>query len=341
MKNWNADDGKENAPRRVLDLLDAIEGELSRDQWRRTKVLSIFIDDADHSCEVELELAPYVVLLVYYGPDHDDWDDGWDHDTETLDVVGAAGLVAGWVDYYTEMSLAKLADRMVTTQRRLQILSERWSSQGNPVEFVDLKIVRARSFLCHQFIPVIARYRALDDHLNMAIREVQADSLNEILDTYAFDALSPERAEAARTLAGLGAHGWIDKLAINAIRLEHDVADFLKSGKLYRAHHFAPPQLIVFDGHVRASGWDEGSRNFSWRYDTVKVMEKSLPEAILHSLRGQPITDVIEHPILTPELTITRAWVEREYDWQNLMIEFKQPRFLFNRSTGRVWAEDS
>ncbi len=341
MKIWNREDGTENASRTVLEVLNAIRRKLPHDQRQRTKVLSISVDDAWHSCEIELELTPCVVLLVHYGPDHDDQDDDWDVDVEALDVDGAASIVATWVAYYTGMNLDKLADRVVTAQRRLQIISEGWSARGIPVELVDLKIVRARSFWCHQFIPVIARYRTLDDHLDMAIFEVEADSLNEILDEYGSKQISTERAQAKRTLDAIGAHGWIDKLALNAIRLDHDVSEFLQSGGLYRAHHFAPPQLVVLDGHVRASGCDENARHFSWHHDTVKIMERSLPETILHSLPGRPITDVVEHPILTPNLSITRAWVEREYGEQNLMIEFKQPRFLFNRNTGRFWADVS
>ena len=175
MKIWNRRDGEKNPSKTVVELLDAIERKLPTEQRQRTRVLSISIDEAWHSCEVEVELTPCVVLLVYYGPDPDDGEDDWDHDVEDLDVVSAANLIAFWIGYYTDMNFNKLAKRIVTAQRRLEIISHRWSAGGTPVEFDNLKIVRARSWTVEQSIPVRVRYRSLNHHLEMANFEVEAD----------------------------------------------------------------------------------------------------------------------------------------------------------------------
>ena len=101
------------------------------------------------------------------------------------------------------------------------------------------------------------------------------------------------------------------------------------------------PQLTALDGHIRTCGRDENNKNFSWRYNKMIIRDKTLPATILQSLPGRPITAVFEHPILSSDLIITRAWVEHDDGEYNLMIEFEQPRFLFNRDTCRVWPEES
>ncbi|MEQ5786269.1 hypothetical protein J3454_00015 [Erythrobacter sp. NFXS35] len=356
MTVWHSKDGRHSASQSALTVLDAIERKQCSIEGRQPKVLSIAIDEEQLSCDVELELVPCVVLLVRFSTEEvgyeeeeeededeeeDDEDkDDCDYDAETRFADRVAYLVSFWVSFGVDMRLEELADRIETTRWRLKIMSERWSANGIPVELEDLRILRTSTWYFHQQTPVIARYRTLNQHLEMESFELEEDSLNDLLDQYGARGIPFERAQVKQTLAALGAHGWIDKLAINAIKLDYDLAEFLRSGLLYQSDHYgARPSLSTFDGHVRAHGWDEDTRAFSWRYDTVKIRNMVLPVTILLRLPGRSITEVIEHPLFTPDLIISDAWVEDEYGEQSLMIRFDQPRFLFCKEAGRVWEE--
>ncbi|WP_420606488.1 hypothetical protein [Novosphingopyxis sp.] len=339
MTGWHCKDGRESASTTVLSMLDAIENSLSAEHRLRPRVLSILLHDEESLCEVELELIPDVVLLVQFGFDWDDEYLEFDEYVEPLGVDSVAYLVSYWARYEANMRLQETADRMVTTRRRLEIISERLTAQGTPMEFVDLRILRTRTFSINKQLPVITRYRTLDHHLEMEIFETESGSLSQALEEYCVVGYLKYRAALRDKFSALGAHGYIDRLAVNSIELNHNLSDFIKSGGIRKSSGQSGLPIENGDGHVRFLGWKQSSGLFLCNRNTIIIKNRSLPETILNLLPGRPITDLVEHPVLTPDLIITCAWVENRNGSPNLKIEFDQPRFLFCRNTGRIWRE--
>jgi len=98
--------------------------------------------------------------------------------------------------------------------------------------------------------------------------------------------------------------------------------------------------LTIFaeDGHLQCHGSDPSNCYVTWNRDTVTLRGRTLHEAALALLPGRPVTDLIEHHILSRNMIVTEAVNNFQYGGGSIYVTIEQPRRLFCGRSGRVWS---
>lgn len=341
MRTWFPENGRSGAAQIALAVFDEVNREFAKHEGSQPKVLSITLDDDDvrRICEIEVELAKDLVILVRYCATDDDEEEDWYDDPEQHDVAKIVYLVLYWTVALEPEELGELSDRLRAAKKRMAKALLDWSTLGCPLELLDIRPIRTRVDYCPDKTKTIARFWTLDNELQRAVAELEVDDLSE-LTGHRFEIEADKAAERQKTksfLESCGAHGTIDQLAVNTIALHYDVGEALRSRNLDAYTSSENPVYLWENGHVSCIGSSPSKPPVSWYGHVVHVEGITLPEATLASLPGRPITSVIGHKVLSSNMIVTRADVDTDWPEPILVIEFEQPRLLFCRHTGQVW----
>lgn len=343
MRTWYPENGRSDAPRIALAVFDETNRQFAQLGGPQPKILSIRLDETDvrRICEIEVELANDVVTLVRYGATDDEDELDWDDDPEMLDVDKIVYLILYWTVGIKHGELTDFSNSLQAAQRRLEQAFLDWSTRGCPLELIDLRLVRTRIHHLNGKIGIIARFWNLNNELRRAVDELEADDIAALTSGQfrRSAAKAGERQRIKTFLKSLGAHGTIDQIAVNTIALHHNVAEVLRSRDFNVYPALENPIYLCEDGHVSCIAASPSRPSISWYDNVVHVNGVTLPEAVLFSLPGRPITSVIDHRVLSSNMIVTRAHVDTDSPEPVLVIEFEQPRLLFCRYTGRVWEE--
>ena len=341
MRTWFPENGRSGAAQIALSVFDQVNREFANCKEPQPKVLSITLNDGDvrRTCEIEVELAKDVVILVRYGATDDDEEEDWYDDPEQHDVAKIVYLLLYWTVALEPEELGELSDRLRAAKTRMAKALLDWSTLGCPLELLDIRPIRTSVHYCHDKTKTMVRFWTLDNELQRAVAELEVDDLSELTaHTLEIEAdKAGERQKTKSFLESHGAHGTIDQLAVNMIALHHDVGEVLRSGNLNAYPASKDSIYLCEDGHVSCIGSSPSSPPVSWYDNVVHVKGITLPEATLVASPGRPITSVIGHKVLSSNMIVTRAYVDADWREPMLVIEFEQPRLLFCRHTGRVW----
>lgn len=345
VRTWFPENGRSGAAQIALSVFDQVNREFANCEEPQPKVLSITLNDKDvrRTCEVEVELAKDVVILVRYGATDDDEEEVWHNDPEQHDVAEIVYLVLYWTVALKPKELRGLSARLRAARSRLEKALFDWSTLGCPLELFDIRPIGTRLHYGGNRIEVMVRFWTLDNELQRGVAELEVNDFPE-LTGHRFEIEADKAGERQKTKSFLeshGAHGSIDQLAVNMIALHHDVGEVMRSGNLNAYPASKDSIYLCEDGHVSCIGSSPSSPPVSWYDNVVHVEGITLPEATLVSLPGRPITNVVRHRVLSSNMIVTRAYVETDWPKPMLVIEFEQPRLLFCRHTGRVWEEPS
>ena len=141
------------------------------------------------------------------------------------------------------------------------------------------------------------------------------------------------RTQTKARLKSHGADGFIDLIALNLL-LFGDSAKAQTENYLPKLRESDLHQdLKVKCGRIYLEAIDSADVCLIWHDGRVEILDLEIPSTLCDSLPGKPITDLIEHPFLTPEVIIKDLWCIQNYS----RITFKQPCFFFSRKTGRFW----
>ncbi len=77
----------------------------------------------------------------------------------------------------------------------------------------------------------------------------------------------------------------------------------------------------------------------SWRVNQLTIHDFSLSHTAIHALEGKRITALVDHPWLSPHVRIesVHAYNFGDGSKSHLSLGMKQPYFLFNSNSGRLW----
>lgn len=334
---WHREYGRQSASDLALEILDDIERKLVAFSDPRPIVWSIRIGAGLrdlHDFEVEVELAPGAILAVRYQSVDEE---SRDPDALENQASSVAFHVGEGVKDLAAFGIGALADVLHDLRVRTRKALARCWADGIYETLVDIRIVYTEYWLPRDGVTFEITFRCLDDKLRPTIGTL------EITDPDCLEAELASSRQALRfarkaELARQGADGWVDQLVLNAAAQYGDVAKILR-GELSGAPLWLSQALTIWttDGHVRCHGWDASNPNFRWNRNSIEILGRSAPDTVLTAMRGQPITQLVEHPVLSNDMVISHAYAKFEFDIHSIHAEFEQPRRLFCGASGRVW----
>lgn len=339
MSIWRPRDGRENASPHTLDILDDIESDLSAFPEPRPVVASIRVGaglNDGYDFEVEIQLAPGAILAVRYQSVDEEG-----RDPEALENEG--GSVA-WlaVDRTREcetFGFGNLADLLHDARMKARQEIAGWWADGVHARFGDVRLIGNEYWGPRDMLKTEARIQCLDDRLRLTVTTVESDHPDELAAEFAsWRPTFRERHASLTELAAQGADGMVDQLVLNALAFNGDDGTTLgrfRTGQPYR--WFNDLTIFAQDNCVRCHGTDGA---FRWNRNSVTIFGRSAPETVLIALIGQPVTRLVEHPVLSEDMIITEAHSKFEFNVHSIHAEFDQPRRLFCSASGRVWDAD-
>lgn len=335
MKMWYRHEGRSKASKLALEILEYVDEHLRGFEWRpRITSIGIRADCGDiYDFEVELEFSPGAFVVVRYG-DCDDTERGGI--CTDSDAIGQA-IFAVFEDFRNRGISALSAMLYDARHEALKTLST-WSGGATHAELVKPRLLRDEWCGRQEYLSDL-EFRVLDNKLSPSEINIVADHpslLNAKLKTHR--ELMDLRFARKTELARQGADGSIDQIAINAIAQRCDIADGIRwvANRTVEARH---PDLYLYvrDGHIGCEGYDAQNSNFHWNGSSLTLWNCTLPEIAISQLAGQPITRLIEHPILSSDMIITEASSIEIGDQQAIQVNFDQPKRLFCKVSGRSW----
>lgn len=336
MRFWSATDGLDGARedvRQIRDLLDQSFRARGEEVPRMLGVATCATDADEHIYETFLELAPGVVLSVGYGSPEDlDGDE-----IPKWKAASAAEEAAPAIRSYLGIGVDRLSDLLHDLRLRARRIIAGSADRSGTGRLVNLRLTASGWHApgqCH----VRMRLEGLDGRLRPVTEQIQVDDLNTFdahVESWARG--TADRDAARRAFALQGASGSIDLLTLNAIWTFADPQAWVRS-LAHPQWPGSPDHVIMFAeaGAYRSHGRDISSA-LSWNRDKIRY-PMLMPSTLLVACAGRPVTDIIEHPLLSREMTVREATCTVVGKNGVLTLEIDQPRLLFCVDSGRMWS---
>ena len=335
MKIWKTDAGLDGVPddvRTIHDLLDAAFRSTGEEMPRMVAVAKCETDADQQIYETFFELAPGVALSTTYGLPENIQGTAF----PTWEAPLAAEEAELSIRSYMALGVSRLSDllhELRLSVRRTLAASSRGGGSGR---LVELWLTDCGGYV-HGQHHLKVRVEGIDAHLRPTIEELHLQHMETFDDDIArWSKVMAKRYAAQRDLALQGASGAIDLLTLNAVSTFADTQAWIQS--LGRPGFPASPlNVTVFgeDGRFRSHGKDTTS-DLAWNRDKV-TYPVLVPATVLIACTGRPITDLIQHPMLTDEMIIRDASCTVDGDEPLLTVSIEQPRLLFCTNSGRTW----
>lgn len=342
MRYWTADDIADGAklPVGLAGIIARVLGAIDTHGTPETRLVRVGRTDDEEEdynrLEVDIELAPGIVLPTPYGR-LEGIAEGWEDENDdaeglTRDVIEGIKAAVPLIE--------PIADMLHDLRRRSRIVIASWQRAGLPAELIDVRLAPVDHWRGQAVPNVVVLFRGLNDRLQQDVVEVPVETHDELEKALSDHRYEFETRNDARTaLSEHGATGRIDQLAINAITHSTDLAAILRMfSSEWRLWLNDGTAIMMRDGHLTANaGGDD--ENFEWSGDQVILTSMFISQAQLDAAVGQPVSALIDHPLLTPDIIVTEARSTIDHGQPIVQITFDQPRRLFCAITGRVWDE--
>ena len=250
----------------------------------------------------------------------------------------AAELVSEFVGHCAHLGFEELTDKFDDARSRLSIIFQQWSNDGDAhINLVDLRM-RVEVYTQHSCVPtVLITISCLGESLfpeKMATLARDPDAA--VAEVMTLHAEMKTRTQTKAHLESHGADGFIDLIAMNSLL----VGDSVEARPEDYLGILVEPDLHwnfnVKCGRLYLEATDSYDPRIKWQDGYVDIYDLEIPSTICGSLPGKPITALIEHPFLTPEIIIKS--ISKMHDGKDYhRIEFEQPCFFYSHGTGRFW----
>lgn len=339
MRFWKTTEGLKRVRNDVRLIHDLMRASFTSRDERMPRMLCIGTCETDadgHVYEIHFALAPDVVLRVLHGST----EDAEDGEFPTWLAPEAASDADAAIISYLSMGTDNLSNILHDLRLRARRILSRHAVEGGSGRLVDVQLTAERR-MAGPGPTVRIRLEGLDTSLRRKVDDIAIGDLDR------FDA-GVERWSEAMALRfaargafeEAGASGSIDMLALAALRTFTDPQIWLRS----LAEAGLPKQrrdILIFpdDGDFRSQRSDAKS-GMSWSRDLV-MLRGALPVAALAASKGRPITDLVQHPLLSNEMTIIEATNDIYAIEPSVSMRIRQPRLLFCSGSGRTWRDDA
>lgn len=262
--------------------------------------------------------------------------EGWDHPRGVDDIIE-------WTMEGVEASmpiLPLLSDTLHGVRLAARRIISGWWRNGIQARLLDVRLAPYDCWRGSKDPVLDVLVEGLDDLLNTSVQEFRLENeggLEPELDEV-FACLAG-RQMARAELANVGASGTIDQLALNAIAHFGNVASTLRRFATERLFWLSDSTaLLARDGAVTAgNGTANPAMHIGWRRITVDGSQ--IPESILVASIGRPITDLVDHYLLSPDMIVSDA--RSSNDGQgSVTFDLVLRDWLFCSVSGRAWLRE-
>lgn len=291
-------------------------------------------DHKEFLYELELELTPGLILPVYCGyldPIEEDLIDD-DIDFHVATVMEGLPICLAQRD--------RLADLVHDARMRSRRFVGAQNAAGFPTRLIDVTLAPYDAWRGEVEPALLVHLEDLGPELIPMPWEISIERTELLEQELAWwrDQFS-SRSDARTELLALGASGRVSQLALNAITHHGDAVGSLR--RFATESRFWLPDntaLLIHDGRVVAGNGNSSSM-FQWNRNGFTVASRYIGPDLLGSAVGRPVTDLVEHPFLSPDMTVTSASNAFVDGVPILTVGLHMPYRLFCSTSGRVWDE--
>lgn len=256
------------------------------------------------------------------------------YDLEVTDIEWASDFVNDVLSSLRYKSYRSIADAVHEQLKRVRKTFAAWLSKyGIAADVLDTKLRWTEWQRYTGEFPHIISVSALGEDLQPATIDLELRFCSDPAPQLAELFTDLSRRHAAKAALNLhGADGSIDMLALRVLKAEGPVHPALRNWKCL-SPRYRPFSVnlgrISIDKIVRAKHRIRFAKN------TITVYGMELPEMVLMKCVGRPVTDLITHAYLSPEMIITHARNEVISSEKHFSIVFTQPLYYFCSVSGR------
>jgi hypothetical protein len=340
MTIWRREHGRDCASAHAFAILKAIETDIGGGPNTFPQVASIRIGASrldSHDFEVEMAIAPGVAVAVLYQSVNEEGRDPDDLESEGGSVAFNAVYAAKSLQAYAPA----LTERFYVLRVRTRKMLAGWQADGAQAQLIDIRLIWTEHNFEGDEPRMELRIRCLDGSLRPMVERLDLFNAGDLETVLAGLRSHVEgRFKMRAALARQGATGLIDQIALNAISQYAEVAAILRT-LASRSGSFFLGDTIIFrtTGVVQCDGYDRYTPKLSWNRHSITIHGQSLPDTTLAASIGRPITDLVEHPILSQDMIIWRAY-EAFDPGPAILAELIMPQRLYCGVSGRTWECD-
>ena len=327
-KRWEATDDQSKHTPLSAAVFEKVMADFTKYGDNFPQILSInSFDDVHYQFEIEITLPGGVVVEI-----DSRTIPGYTPVAETLPEAAdeAAELVSDLIGNCAEIGFKKLTDQFDNARSEINKLFEQWSNDGDAhIDLVDLRLSTEPYWQNIFDTSVQITISCLSEALFPEKMQVKACCPGEaVAKVTNLHREMKSRTQTKARLKSHGADGFIDLIALNLL-LFGDSAKAQTENYLPKLRESDLHQdLKVKCGRIYLEAIDSADVCLIWHDGRVEILDLEIPSTLCDSLPGKPITDLIEHPFLTPEVIIKDLWCIQNYS----RITFKQPCFFFSKN---------
>lgn len=329
---------RRNLPEGAIGLIEYLRSALESCGISPSPRLSLLniSDDPDQDeweCELEVLISPGIILPTRCGL-FELGDEPLTNDqiVETV-LEGILAIRSELTAIGALLHEARVGVRKVLVQM---------DGDGDHVRLIDVKLAPYDDWRGSSTPAVGVVLEGLCDNLEPTAHTIPVASLSNLqaeLQHYLTDfwILAAKR----RQMMEHGASGIIDQLAVNALyssgRIDVGVRRLRRETRFWLADETC---IAIREGHARAATGDPHA-DVQWMESEVSVRRTFMAESVLVAAIGKPLSQLFEHPYLTPDMIVEDASCSQEDGESTLWVRFRQRTHLFCSASGRQWLNEN
>ena len=338
---WQASDGLAGMTSFTRKIFERIQLEARSYGEVVTQIQSIAtVDEHDERCSacifvvtlptgltVEIEYDSAHAIEIFY-------------DIDIEDVEWAANFFDYGYQDLRRRNFDKIADAVHETVRLLRATFQEWADRnGIGVHLIGSKVTWSIWDRYTNVVPHVVSISALDEELRPSVLEFELDCFGDNAENLQelFDQLSYREAKL-KALRSQGADGKIDLLAMRSLAAEGPLEDNLRNWACTQLQSDRRDHYYSEDAcHIRLHRQVPSEPIMELDGSSVRVCGMHLPDGVLASCIGSPITDIVDFEHFSPKMRILKARNRCCSDGDFVEFEIDQPAYFFCSLSGRYW----
>ncbi|ALG60502.1 MULTISPECIES: hypothetical protein [Citromicrobium] len=256
------------------------------------------------------------------------------YDLEVTDVEWASDFVNDVLRSLRYKSYRSIADAVHGQLKGVRKTFAAWLSKyGIAADVLDTKLRWTEWQRYTGEFPHIISVAGLGEDLQPDTFDLELRSCSDPAPQLAELFADLSRRHAAKAALNLhGADGSIDMLALRALKAEGPVQPELRNWKCL-SPSYGPFNVNL--GRISIEKIVHAKHRIRFAKNRITVYGMELPETVLLKCVGRPITDLLVHAFLSPEMIIVDARNAISSSEKHFAIEFTQPVYYFCSVSGR------
>ncbi|WP_242147017.1 hypothetical protein [Sphingomonas sp. BAUL-RG-20F-R05-02] len=206
---------------------------------------------------------------------------------------------------------------------------------GLPVQLIDVRLTETGEF--GENIGILLEIETLAHNLRYRTIFLTASDKETLKLKFSYEMDSVKHFVDARShLKANGAHGTIDLLALNTLkisgRLDCDLRSMIDKLKITNRND---EELFWKFGRITSKS--NKYKDVHWNENCLIINNIVLPDVVCAGALGRPVTDLIEGPAFSSNMMIIKVntWPEEGLEFSKVTLDL--PKYFFNINSNRIW----